>query len=185
MLFAPERSESYGLEVFVRGSAGERIDWWASYAYSRVEDVIDGAEVPRRIDQPHAISFDVNYQAGKHWNLNVAWQYHTGWPITALSAALEEDDEGELEAVAVLGPFNATRLPDYHRMDLRASREWTRPRGVLGFFLEIQNVYNRKNVAGFDPDFEFETGADGQPDIVILEEIWGEILPSFGITWQF
>ena len=56
---------------------------------------------------------------------------------------------------------------------------------MLGFFLEIQNVYNRKNVAGFDPDFELEIGADGEPSITIFEEIWGEILPSFGITWQF
>ncbi len=192
--FAPESSESYGFEVFVRGRLGKRVDWWANYAYSRVQDRIDGADVVRRIDQPHALSFDVNYQAGKHWNLNVAWQYHTGWPITPLSAVLEEDgvtpeggqrEDGELEAVAVLGPINSARLPDYHRMDLRASREWQTDRGTLGFFLEIQNLYDRKNVAGLDPDFEFEEGPDGQPDIVISREIWGRILPSFGITWQF
>ncbi|MCP3997466.1 MAG: TonB-dependent receptor [bacterium] len=181
--FAPESSESSGVEVFLRGTAGPRVDWWASYAYSRVEDSIDGASVPRRIDQPHAISFDVNTRAGKHWNVNLAWQYHTGWPITPLSAELEEDDE--LEPVAVLGPFNSERLPDYHRLDLRASREWQTRRGMLKFFIEIQNVYNRKNVAGFDPDFEFEEGADGEIDITIHREIWGEILPSFGITWQF
>ncbi len=185
VLFAPDRSESSGLEIFVRGKAGKRIDWWASYAYSKVQDRIDGAGVRRRIDQPHAVSFDVNYQAGKHWNLNLAWQYHTGWPITPLSAELQVDDEGEFEAVAVLGPLNSTRLPDYHRMDLRASREWQTQRGVLGFFLEIQNVYDRENVAGFDPDFEFEEDENGRPKIVLHREIWGRILPSFGITWRF
>ncbi len=183
--FAPESSESYGLEIFVRGKAGQRVDWWASYAWSRVQDRIGGADVPRRIDQPHAVSFDVNYRAGKHWNLNLAWQYHTGWPITPLSAELEEDDEGELEAIAVLGAFNSTRLPDYHRLDLRASREWQTHRGVLGIFVEIQNLYDRQNVAGFDPDFEFEEGPDGQPVVILQREIWGRFLPSFGITWQF
>ncbi len=55
----------------------------------------------------------------------------------------------------------------------------------MGFFLEIQNVYDRQNVAGLDPDFEFEEGPDGKPEIVLHREIWGRILPSFGITWQF
>ncbi len=185
ILFAPESSESYGLEIFVRGTAGRRVDWWASYAFSRVRDRIDGAEVPRRIDQPHAFSFDLNYRAGERWNLNLAWQYHTGWPITPLSTMLEEDEEGESEAVAVLGPINSQRLPDYHRLDLRASREKQTERGVLGFFIEIQNLYDHRNVAGFDPDFELEEGPDGELDIVLKREIWGRFLPSFGITWQF
>ncbi len=185
ILFAPESSRSYGLEIFIRGTAGVRFDWWASYAFSRVLDRIDGAEVARRIDQPHAFSFDVNYRAGEHWNLNLAWQYHTGWPITPLAAVLEEDDEGEPQAVAVLGPINSQRLPDYHRLDLRASREKQTKRGVLGFFIEIQNLYDRRNVAGFDPDFELEEGPDGELDIILKREIWGRFLPSFGITWQF
>ncbi len=185
VLFAPESSESYGFEVFVRGRAGERVEWWASYGYARVLDRIDGAQVPRRIDQPHAISFDVNYKAGEHWNLNLAWQYHTGWPTTPVSAVFEEDDEGELEGVPVFGPLNSARLPDYHRLDLRASREWQTRRGSLGFFVEIQNVYDRENVAGFDPDFEIVEGDDGEPKVELEREIWGNFLPSFGITWQF
>ena len=181
VLFQPESSESHGLEFFVRGKVKETIDWWASYAYSRVTDRIAGTDVPRRNDQPHAFSFDLNYRAGKHWNLNLAWQYHTGWPITPVSAGLEIDDEGEEEPVAILGPFNSDRLPAYHRLDLRASREWSTRRGDLVFFIEVQNVYNRKNVAGYDPDFEF----DDDGSILIANEIWGEILPSFGITWRF
>ncbi len=181
VLFEPESSESHGLELFVRGKVRENLDWWASYAYSRVTDRIDGADVPRRIDQPHAFSFDLNYRAGKHWNLNLAWRYHRGWPITPVSAGMEIDDEGEEEPAAILGPFNTDRLPDYHRLDLRASREWSTRRGELVFFIEVQNVYNRKNVAGYDPDFEF----DDDGSILIANEIWGEILPSFGITWRF
>ena len=185
VLFAPESSESYGFELFIRGTAGQRVDWWASYALSRVQDRVDGTDVRRRFDQPHAVSFDVNYRAGEHWNLNFAWQYHTGWPVTPISAALEEDDEGAIEAVAVLGPTNSSRLPDYHRLDLRASREWQTRSGTFGFFLEIQNLYDRENVAGFDPDFEIVEGPDGEPEVELAREIWGRILPSFGITWQF
>ncbi len=181
VLFAPERAEAYGLEIFARGSAGRQIEWWASYTYSNVEDRIDNVWLPRRNDQPHAFKIDFNYRAGKHWNVNMAWRYHTGWPTTALFGVLEEDDEGEFEIVTSLGPLHGERLTDYHRLDLRASREWQRERGVLGFFLEIQNAYNRKNHAGFDPDLE--EGPDGS--IVLHKATWSEILPSFGVTWEF
>lgn len=107
------------------------------------------------------------------------------WPTTAVMGALDEDDEGEVEIVPVIGPFNAERLPSYHRLDLRASREWYKRNGVLGFYFEIQNVYDRENIAGFDVDFEFELRDDGQIDVIALEEVWGGFLPSFGITWEF
>ena len=57
---------------------------------------------------------------------------------------------GELEGVPTFGPINAERLPSYHRLDLRASREWRLQKGNLTLFLEIQNAYDRLNVAGFD-----------------------------------
>jgi len=183
---APERSEAYGIEFFLRGTLGRHFEWWMSYAYARVEDLIDGRDVPRRIDQPHTFNFDLNYNAGRHWRLNLAWRYHSGWPTTAIMGGLEENEEGEVEFVPVFGPINAERLPPYHRLDLRASREWQKKKGVLGFYLEIQNVYDRENIAGFDVDFEFKVRPDGGIDVVPEEEeIWGGILPSFGITWDF
>ncbi|MCG8459960.1 MAG: hypothetical protein MI919_27075, partial [Holophagales bacterium] len=118
-------------------------------------------------------------------NLNLAWRYHTGWPTTEVSGVARVSDDGEEELVPAFGPFQAERLPVYHRLDLRLSREWQRPRGVLGFFLEIQNVYDRRNVAGFDEDFEFRRRPDGSIEVIEIEEPWGGFLPSFGITWEF
>ena len=181
---APERGEAYGLEIFLRGSIHPRIEWWASYAYARVFDRIDGRDQPRRIDQPHTFNFDLNFQLGPHWDLNLAWRYHTGWPTTAFSGKLEENDDGELEFFPVFGPINGERLPTYHRLDLRLSREWRKKRGTLGFFLEVQNVYDRGNIAGSDVDFEFNLNENGEVDVFAVKEIWGGILPSFGVTWE-
>lgn len=205
---APESSEAYGIEALLKGSAGPKVEWWVSYAYARTTDRIAGRDVPRRIDQPHTLNLDLNYRLGEHWNLNVAWRYHTGWPITGVSGRLaeagddpedelEDDDEGdgaaeegdgedgELEIVAVLGPINGERLANYHRLDLRVSRQWQLRRGVLGFFLEVQNVYDRGNLAGYEFDFEFAETPNGDFELQPVEEIWGGILPSFGITWEF
>ena len=141
--------------------------------------------MPRRIDQPHALDLDFEIRLGEHWRLNLAWRYHTGWPTTAVMGVEEIDDEGESEIVPVLGPIHAERLPDYHRLDLRASREWQKKNGLLGLFIEVQNVYDHENTAGFDVDFEFLKSPDGSIAVLPIEEVWGGFLPSFGITWEF
>lgn len=188
VLIAPQSSEAWGVELFLQGSLG-RHDWWVGYAYSRIQDRIasSGAlrSVPRRFDQPHALTLDLNLRPGRQWNLNFAWRYHTGWPTTAISGRLEEDDEGEVEAVPVFGPRNGERLPPYHRLDLRASREWKPSWGTVGLFVEIQNLYDRENTAGFDVDFELLVDQQGQVQVLALEEPWGGFLPSFGVTFDF
>ena len=181
---APESSRAYGIEALLRGRLGDRAGWWVTYAWARTEDRIDGRDVPRRIDQPHTLNATIDISLAS-WNLSLAWRYHTGWPTTAIQGRFEVDDEGELEAVPTFGPRNAERLSTYHRLDLRTSREWKMDRGTLTFFLEIQNLYDRQNTSGRENDLELVVLPDGSIDIVSADEIWGGILPSFGITWEF
>ncbi len=182
---APERSTSQGVELFLRGRGGAKLDWWLNYAWAEVEDEIDGRDVPRAIDQPHTLNVDVAYRVSRHWTLNLAFRYHTGWPTTAVEGEFEEDDEGELEPVLSFGPRNGERLPVYHRLDLRVSRQWRLRRGSLSFFLDLQNLYDRSNLAGFDVEFEVEATAGGGAEVIAVEELWGGFLPSIGIEWEF
>ena len=136
--------------------------------------------MPRLVDQPRAINANLNYLAGRHWNLNLAWRYHDGWPTTPYSYGEIDGEEGEQIPVILLGPINSQRLPDYHRLDLRASREWSVGNGRLIFFVDVQNVSNRKNVAGFD------LSVDEDEKIVEREaENWPGIFPSVGIRYEF
>lgn len=170
---SPESSRAEGIEVMLRGAAGARTSWWINYALASTEDRIRGAEVRRQTDQPHTVNLYVDTLLGKNWSLSAAWRYHTGWPTSPVFA--ETDEDGEL--IPVLGKLNSKRLPSYHRMDLRASREWHLRSSRLTFFVDLQNVYNRKNVAGFD----LAVGEDG---IVAEPEAWPGFFPSLGITWE-
>ena len=175
----PDRGVAKGVELFVQGSAGKRLRWFANYAWASTEDRIDGRDVPREFDQRHALNLDVDYRIGEHWRLNAAWRYHTGWPTTPLS--LEEiDNEGETVWIPVLGPLNSDRLSDYHRLDVRASREFRVGRASATFFVDVQNVYDRKNLAGFDIEIDEEEGL-----IDSEREYWAGILPSAGIRFSF
>lgn len=198
----PDSSRSEGGELMLRGAAGRRVDWWLNYVHSSATDRIDGSEVRRGIDQTHAVNLYVNTRLGRSWQLSAAWRYHTGWPTTPVLLVEvpgepgggegeegEEDEEGEAgeeltadgepQLVPVLGPLSSERLPTYHRLDLRASRTWQLRSGRLTFFLDLQNVYDRKNQAGFDISFDAE-----EEELDVEREDWPGFFPSIGITWE-
>lgn len=175
----PESGTAEGVELVVQGRAGNRLAWWANYGYATTVDVIAGKEVPRQIDQRHTLNLDVNFQLSRHWDLNLAWRFHTGRPTSPVFLEEREDEDGEVELVPVLGPLNSQRLPSFHRLDLRISRKWQGSRGRLTFFSDVQNLYNRRNVAGFDLEVDEEAGR-----IIRTEEDWPGFFASAGISWE-
>ena len=93
-----------------------------------------------------------------------------------------EEPEPPPMLVPELGPLYGERLSSYHRLDLRASREFRLRRGRVTLFVDVQNVYNRRNLGGFDTAFEDE-GPEG-PRIVKIPELWPGFIPSFGVIWE-
>lgn len=186
---APERSRTEGIELLVRGSRGERFDWWLAYSWARAEDRLPASlpgaaeTVPRALDQPHTVALDLNFRLPREWNLNLAWRFHSGWPTTPVEARFvsdPEDPEEELELTAVFGPLRSERLPDYHRLDLRASRSWRTRSGRWTLFFDVQNVYDRRNLAGFDLALEEDEGT-----VELEPERWPGLFPSVGFVWEF
>lgn len=180
---APEDGRAQGIDLLLRSPERRPLRWWLTYSFSSVKDDLGGSWVPRGFDQPHALRADVNYQTARGWNWNAAWLYHTGWPTTRVSGQVVSDPGGSTHIEPVLGPFNGERLPDYHRLDLRLSRAWTLKLGRLDTYLDLQNLYDRQNVRGFE-DFGFERGTDGEVRVDSRKLSWGGFLPSFGIRWQ-
>jgi hypothetical protein len=181
---AGERAKASGVELLLRGRLGTRSEWWIAYSYARARDRLAGEWVPRALDQPHTLAVDWNQRLPRNWSLNLAWRHHSGWPTTPVFAQRVPDPEDpeEDDLVAVFGALRSERLPAYHRLDLRASRRWEVGRvrrSRLTFFVDVQNLYNRENLAGFDVKPDEEAGT-----IELEPESWPGIVPSFGITWE-
>lgn len=168
----PQSATAEGGELMLRGRSARRFDWWLNYAFASTTDRIDGTDVPRSIDQQHALNVDLNYHLGRDWNLNLAWVYRTGRPTTPLSL----DAEGR----PVLGPLNSRRFPHYQRMDLRLGRDWQMRSGTLTFFLDVHNLYDQLNISGFDVKLDPETGA-----LTFDPEHFPRLFASAGISWEF
>ncbi|HEX4953581.1 MAG TPA: TonB-dependent receptor [Thermoanaerobaculia bacterium] len=176
----PESSRAEGIELVLRGAAGSRTDWWLSYAWAKATDQIRGREVRRQVDQRHTVNLLLNTRLGERWSLSLAWRYHSGWPTTPVSLERREDEEGEVGLVPVLGPLYSERLPSYHRLDLRASRDWQLRASKLVFFVDLQNVYNHRNQAGVDLAVDEDAGV-----LRAEEETWPGLFPSLGIRWEW
>ncbi len=181
---APDGGRAAGIEVLFRSAERGPLSWWLTYTFSSVEDYIGGRSVPRAVDQPHAVRADLNYRLESGWNFNAAWLYHTGWPTTSMAGRAVVGAGGAVSIEPVLGPFNGDRLADYHRLDLRVSRGWKLSLGQIDAYLDLQNLYDRNNVRGFD-DFAFDLAPDGGVRVHAEEVSWGGFLPSFGVRWQF
>ena len=176
---APENGHARGAELLVRSDAAQPLSGWMSYTLARVTDRLTdrgvGRDVPRDWDQRHAVTFSVNYQRGPQWNFNLAGTWHSGWPTTPVLARVEGT-----QIFTELGPRASTRLPDYQRLDFRASRT----AGAFSFFIELFNLLGHENVTRVNT-FEFQQDANGAVTASPVTESVVGILPSFGVTWRF
>lgn len=183
---APVAARARGAELFLTRRGGGTFDWSMNYAWSEAEDTIDGRDVFRATDQTHALNLGASWRPSPRWSFNAVWTYRTGWPTTPVSAELATDSDGKPIAVPVIGALRSERLDDYHRLDVRASRRFALERSVLELFIDVQNLYNRRNDAGFEVDGgNFLIDDQGRAVYRPTPEEWLGLLPSFGISWTF
>ena len=142
------QATAYGLELQARKETG-RLRWWLGYSYSRAKrkfvDVNGGQQFNAFYDRPHQVNVTLGYDLGSRWTASLNWNYYTGAPF---SAPVSFFTVNGLE-VPVFGNKNNERLPDYHRMDVSATRKLNRKpdqRFQHNLSFSIFNLYGRKNL---------------------------------------
>ena len=138
-----------GIEVFLQRRTGALTGWvgytlgWTRRTFSELNR---GRAFPPKYDRRHDLSFVVSYNLGK-WRLGSNLVYATGQAFTPASArySLREPTTGSLQDYVLPANRNSARLLPYHRLDASASREF----GLWGldaeFYLQIFNLYSRRN----------------------------------------
>lgn len=179
VMVAPSRSRASGVELRLAGSAGARSAWWLSYARTRAVDVIDGRNVPRSWDQPHAAGGGFHVVFGAGWKATLAASWHTGWPTTPTDAVRTADGLSVID-----GPRNSARLPPWFRLDGRVSKAISSRRGELEVSLDVLNLTNHENVCCIRDVVPF-ANPDGTLGVVREERAPLPIFPSISVRWNF
>jgi hypothetical protein len=157
------RARSYGLEVMLKRNVG-RLFTLLSYTLAKSERTDDPRVLvgwrPFELDQRHNLQVAASIQL-TNWRLGARVQAVTGNPYTTERYDGFDIVRGE--------PFGA-RLPMFFSLDLRADRRWRRCWGDLVFYIDVQNVTNRRNVEGRQYDYSEDREADirGLPIIPFL-----------------
>jgi len=178
----PSAGRARGVEVLLSGQGDRRLQWHASYVVARAEEQLAGRWVPRSRDQRHAFYADATYALNPRWQFSAAWQFHTGWPTTDVVYSLATLNNGRRVVVSANGPVYGLRLPDYHRLDLRATRRFKLKRGEVRVYVDIFNAYDRTNLLGYDHRV---TVSGTQVTDVKEPREQLPFLPSLGVSWEF
>jgi hypothetical protein len=181
-LIVPSQGRARGVELLLSSRGQGPLEWHVSYALSRAEERIAGRWVPRARDQQHAFYADATYALNPRWQFSAAWHFHSGWPTTDVVYSLAPLNNNRRLLVSSNGPTYGLRLPDYHRLDLRATRRFKVKRGEVRVFVDIFNAYDRLNLLGYDHSVSI-SGTVVTDRKKPREQL--PFLPSLGVSWEF
>ncbi len=181
-----------GAEMFLRHRIPDKFFGWISYAYTHAErrEHPNADYQPYLFDNTHIISIVANYNFSPDFEIGAKWQYLSGTsevPISSIVLVQDPVTRGFNPLLASVDELLSTELSPYHKLDFRISHKWKVKGMKIGGFLDILNVYNRKNKIKFI--FEEATlDVQGQEVGIEREVFDAPQLPRiiyFGLTLEF
>jgi hypothetical protein len=185
---------AYGFELFLEKRASEsdsRLTGWISYSLMWAKKQREGLTLPFKFDQRHSLNIVANYRILDWLELGARFNYSSNFPMTRPIGIQPRVVGDSLAVLPIINKvqfdfdfgdgsnLNAHKKPDYHRLDLRATAYTSFWDIDWAFYLDIINIYNKKNVIGYDWYMD--------ENLNVKEETVGQfpILPTIGINARF
>ncbi len=172
-LYIPrEKGEAWGIETITDKGFGKFLVH-TGYAYS-VSEVSDTAKTfYAEEDTRHAFKAGLSYSLGPRWQFYCNFTWHSGNPYTP-----RDTSNG---ALIPLAP-NSKRLPNYHSLSVRVTRIWKGKITQTEAYLQVLNLYNRKNVHEYAHTLKKE-----DEEWVFMKSAEGlfPVLPTIGVNVRF
>lgn len=167
---------AYGTELLIKKEATEQLSGWLALTIAKSErrNDLTGETFRFEYDQPINATLIANYKLTQEWSVGGKWAYTSGRPYTPIVGTSGNYSDGRPKPV--YAGINSGTLPDYHRLDLRIDRHLLYDTWKLNAYFELNNVYQRQNVVGYDygPNYDKK------------EAIVGFVIPfSFGVQGEF
>ena len=183
-----------GAEAFLRHRVPDKFFGWISYAYTHAERREDPGDSyhPYFFDNTNIVSVVANYNFTPKFEIGAKWQYLSGTsevPISSVVLVQDPLTRGLNPLLASVDESVTAELTPYHKLDLRVSYKFDFMGLRVGGFLDILNVYNRKNIVKFvfTPDAPLEVQGEEveieEPEIFEAEQF--PRIPYIGLTVEF
>ena len=166
----------YGLELMIKHQPTDRFFGWVAYTLMKSKR-IDHPGWDERLfdyDQTHILTVVASVVLGRGWEAGVRFRLVTGNPNTPVVGTVYDADSDIYWPM--YGETNSTRLPMFHQLDVRVDKNWQFKHVKFGVYIDVQNVYNNKNVEGYAYSYDYSEKVYfyGLP-----------ILPSLGLKIEY
>lgn len=165
---------SYGAEALL-----EYKNSWLGYSYSVTRYRFGEEEWFYPVhDNRHSVNLSFLLPLGKKWNITAAWVFSSGFPFTAQIGWVQYvREDGRISWKEITGRHGDYRYPPYHRLDLGVTKTFRMLKKLdAEFYLQVLNVYARKNVLYYDYWLDQEGVTHLEPRYMIPIPV-----PSFGL----
>lgn len=137
-LVSQGKGNSNGIELSIQKKSSDIPHFGLlSVTYSKTKfSALDGISRIGSYDQSWIINLSGGYIFNERWQATIKFRYSTGKPYTPFNP----------DGTQSIANYNTKRLPPNHSVDLRIDRRWFFEKWVLITYLDVQNIYNRKNV---------------------------------------
>ena len=180
---------SYGVDVYLRQLERNGVSGWISYSYGVTTRERGNTAYWPAHDRRHNANIVAGYaRPESRWALGSHLGIATGTPYTGWGGVMNRyrydpirnvwGSPGSDDQETVRGARNEERFPFYWRMDLSAERRFAIGGATLRPYLNVVNVFNRKNVFLYTLDVD-----DDPPRVRGASQF--PLLPSFGMRVEW
>jgi hypothetical protein len=183
--FLIEDGVSYGVDFLLKYNKN-RLFLWGVYSYGHSTRWDGFTKYYPLFDRRHNINLVGSYLFGKskHLELSVRWNLGSGLPFTPSAGGYQAETfnggvntdyttTNPQSVTTILGEFNSSRLPYYHRLDITLTEKFElKNKDMVEIIVSLTNAYNRNNIFYVNR--------------VTSEKIYQfPILPSVGVSYKF
>ncbi len=177
LLFGDGRA--FGIELFLKKRFG-KLNGWVGYTLSKTErkfnDIDQGKWFNAKQDRTHDLSLVGIFKASERWTFSSTFVFNTGNAVTFPAGKYQLNNK----TVFYYPERNSDRMPNYHRLDLSATREGKPGKKLQSSWsFGVYNLYNRKNAYSID----FRDDPDNPTRTQAVRTALFGIIPS--VTWNF
>ena len=168
------RGRSDGIEIAAEKRFADAWYGQANLAFSRTRQAgLDSVPRPGSFDYPAVVNLSGGYTLNPRWDFSMRLSYLVGRPYTPFDL---EESTVQRRSIYDVSRIGAERLPDYFRLDFRVDRRFTVADRPVVLFAGVQNVTNRRNIAGY-------TWNRGVNTVEVNEQLG--VFPIVGLDWEF
>lgn len=168
------KGRSYGAELLLQKKLSDvPLYGTAALSWNNATFIAtDGIERPSNFDQRLIFNLSGGWRIDESWEIGMKFRLATGRPYTPVDSS---GDPGF--GYQVVSQYNALRLAPSHALDFRIDRRWALDRWSIIAYVDVQNIYNRKNPNPPRWNARTRQGEVGDSNLGIL--------PSIGLSAEF